>query len=191
MKVRTAYRAGHGGGQNQLGDIRHLTLTTDGVVTLSFGSQRKVRLSIYSSSPNKNRNWGHVDVAELLPAKGAQVNGSWGDETWLPSLATSHGLERLAEQVIADGADIDAKIIKAGRYRGKAAKGDTPLHCAARKHKDLAKIILANGADANAQDSDGDTLMHDTYATRSRSSDYSGEPCTLQYEEQEPPNTGR
>jgi hypothetical protein len=41
------------------------------------------------------------------------------------------------------------------------AKGDTPLHWAARNgHKDVAAVLVANKADVNAKNSEGETPLH-------------------------------
>jgi ankyrin repeat protein len=86
-------------------------------------------------------NKGHVDVANMLIAKGANVNvRDQGGATPLHG-AANYGHVAVAELLIAKGADVHAK----NQY------DDTPLHWAARNgHLDMVKLLIAGGADVYA-----------------------------------------
>ena len=66
--------------------------------------------------------------------------------------ATEGNIERI-KQLIADGADVNAKN----------RDGTTPLQTAAiRGHKEFLELLIANGADVNAKNEDGMTPLHCT-----------------------------
>jgi cytohesin len=86
------------------------------------------------------------DIAEVLLARGADVNGKGdargGDRTPLHGAAL-RGSKPVAELLIAKGADLKAKDIA----------GATPLHMAAREgRKDVVELLVAKGAEINALD---------------------------------------
>ena len=55
--------------------------------------------------------------------------------------AAGYGYKELAELLIAEGADVDAKT----------TTGGTPLFNAAGNNKEIVELLIANGADVNAQ----------------------------------------
>jgi ankyrin repeat protein len=74
---------------------------------------------------------------------------SWG-ETPL-HVAASNGHRGVAEVLLANGADVNARD----------NSGRTPLHPSAwNGHKAVAELLLANGADVNARDKSGGTPLH-------------------------------
>jgi ankyrin repeat protein len=106
---------------------------------------------------------GNKDVAELLIAKGADVNAkSHGGLTSLHMAAAGFHqgmakkekeIEAVAKLLIANGADVNAKT----------SEGDTPLHKVAnRGWEDMAELLIANGADVNAKTNEGRTPLHYT-----------------------------
>jgi cytohesin len=92
---------------------------------------------------------GSKDVAKLLLAKGANVNaegGPFGGMTPLEGVASYKDAEVL-EVLIANGANV-----KVG--------GGRALHYAAfQAHLPSVKVLLANGADVNARNEDGETSL--------------------------------
>lgn len=94
---------------------------------------------------------GHKDVAELLIAKGVDINAK-NDKGFTALYATAYlGHKDVAELLIAKGADVNVK--GNGNF--------TPLHAAAlHGHKDIAELLIAKGADVNAKDKDGATPLH-------------------------------
>jgi ankyrin repeat protein len=98
---------------------------------------------------------GYRNVAEMLLAKGAEVNvkSNFG---WTPlHFAADH--KDVAELLLAHKADVNAKDIF----------GETPLHGEAMSGcKAVVKLLLANKADVNARDKHGDTPLHVASASK-------------------------
>jgi TonB family protein len=99
---------------------------------------------------------GQQDIAELLLAKGAEVNTK-EENGWTPlHEAAFMGHTEMAALLISKGANIDAKD----------NKGYTPLHLASeRGHKDVTELLLSKGADLNAK-TNGGMMSLDTEASR-------------------------
>jgi ankyrin repeat protein len=92
--------------------------------------------------------WGHKDVAELLLAKGADVNAKDDDGGTPLHMAKS---KDVAELLLAKRAEINARV----------NDGRTPLHIAVNYgHKDVVEVLLANKTDVNAGDNKGWTPLH-------------------------------
>jgi ankyrin repeat protein len=93
----------------------------------------------------------HANVAKVLIAAGADVNGE-GDESQTPlHSAAVKGRAGIAEVLIAAGADVNARD----------EDGYTPLHSAAAwGHVEMARMLIAAGADANATDRNRQTPLH-------------------------------
>jgi ankyrin repeat protein len=88
-------------------------------------------------------NHNHVDVAEFLVSRGAEVT---------LHLAAHIGDIEKAQALIQSGSDVNA--------RGQA--GETPLHMAVcGGHRDVAELLINSGADVNAQAASGWTALHE------------------------------
>jgi ankyrin repeat protein/uncharacterized protein YtpQ (UPF0354 family) len=94
---------------------------------------------------------GHKEVAELLLAKGAEIN-SKGTKGETPlHLAASLGHVHVVKLLLGKGADVNAK----------AKDRVTPLHLAALEGtREVAALLLAKGAAINAEDQDSNTPLH-------------------------------
>ena len=122
--------------------MKHLLLTTIAAVVL-----------VGCASPlmwDAARN-GDIKAVKQHLAAGTDVNvkGGYSDETPLHSAAVFNYYE-IAELLIANGADMNAK----------SRRGGTPLHRAAwRGHKEVAALLIAEGADVKTKDEVGRTPL--------------------------------
>ena len=105
----------------------------------------------------------HTEIAELLIAKGAEVNAKDKYGYTPMHIAAADGCKELAELLIAKGADVNAR----------SEQRSTPLHQAAMScgdnYEKIVELLIANGADVNAKYEEaeyekGKTPLH--YAAR-------------------------
>jgi ankyrin repeat protein len=110
---------------------------------------------------------GHKEVAELLIAKGADVNAkNTGGRTPI-DLAINQGRKEIAKLLVSKSGDVSLHtaayvgdlqrvekfIDGGGNVDAKDQKGQTALHYAAKAGQiAVAKVLMANGADVNAGD---------------------------------------
>lgn len=95
---------------------------------------------------------GHIDVAKILIAHGADVNAE--DEAGFRPVrgASKFGHEQVVELLVANGAEVNVHDFN----------GDTPLHYAVHNgHTSIVKLLLAEGADVNARNNSGETPLHE------------------------------
>ena len=97
-------------------------------------------------------NSDHKEVAELLIAKGADVNAMRRQNASTPlHYATANNHKEIAALLIAKGADMNAKD----------DNGTTSLHFAAEwDHREIVELLIAKGADVNAKNNVGQTPLN-------------------------------
>ena len=92
---------------------------------------------------------GDIEAVKQHLAAGTDVNTK--DDGWTPLHLAAYRDKKIAELLIAEGADVNAKD----------EDETTPLHYAAhRDRKEIAELLIAKGADVNAKDEDGVTPQH-------------------------------
>jgi cytohesin len=79
----------------------------------------------------------HLATGTDVNAKNAKANGGW---TPLQT-ASRYGYKEIAELLIAEGADVNAKIAPSDRF----FKGETPLDLAKLEHTEIADLLRKHG----------------------------------------------
>jgi ankyrin repeat protein len=94
---------------------------------------------------------GHTGIVELLLAEGADANGKGGDDTPLID-ALWHCHPDVAILLVNHGARVEGK---------HSTSGESPLRMAAKDGLiELAKLLIAHGAEVEATDNAGNTALH-------------------------------
>ena len=94
---------------------------------------------------------GNIEAVKQHLAAGTDVNAETRDGVTPLHPAAANGHKEIAELLIAEGADVNAKDDK---------KGWTPLLIAAvAGHKETAELLIAKGADVNAKAVTGETPL--------------------------------
>ena len=121
--------------------MKHLLITTITAVVL-VGCGRSV--DIWEAA-----EYGNIETIKHHLANGTDVNVQDFDG-WTPlHWAAMEGHKKIAELLIANGADVNMKSSSLGR---------TPLqHAAQLGHKKIAELFIAKGADVNAKSEGGHT----------------------------------
>ncbi|HEY9301636.1 MAG TPA: ankyrin repeat domain-containing protein [Phormidium sp.] len=145
--------------------LNRIGFTPNAVVeAVERGDTQTVRhyldLGINANSRVNNQNLLHFagskEVAELLIAKGADVNAK-GVYGWTPlHLAAVSDRIKVAQTLIAKGADINAW--GEAQFEPCNMMCTTPLFFA--RSPEMAKLLIAKGADVNAKNKNGLTPLH-------------------------------
>ena len=94
--------------------------------------------------------YGKIEAVKQQLAAGVDVDVKDRHGT-TPLHWAAAGHKEIAELLIANGADVNAKGVK---------DGGTPLHIATHLgHKEIAELLIAKGADVNAKHEDGGTPL--------------------------------
>ena len=121
-----------------------LLLTTIAAVVLVGCGPPPPDISIHDAAGE-----GNIEAVKQHIAAGTDVDAKTRGET--PLLwAARFGQSQVAELLIAEGADVNAKNVV----------GQTPLHWAAMAgHKEIIELLIAAGAEVNAKTKRGDTPL--------------------------------
>lgn len=117
--------------------------------------QREGQHSKYSATSGSRSGGDHADLLEVLVAHKADVNA-----------ADANGLTPLHYATLADNGKAVKRLLTHGARPNVKDKvdGNTPLIIATGKgYKDVAEILLLNGADANVADKKGTPLAWATH----------------------------
>ena len=125
--------------------MKHLLLTTiAAVVLVGCGGPSAPDISIHDAAGE-----GNIEAVKQHIAAGTDVDAKTSGETPL-HWAARFGQSQVAELLIAEGADVNAKNVV----------GQTPLHLAAgASHKEIIELLIAAGAEVNAKTKRGETPL--------------------------------
>ena len=124
--------------------MKHLLLTTIAAVLLVGCGPSAPDISIHDAAGE-----GNIEAVKQHIAAGTDVDAKTSGETPL-HWAARFGQSQVAELLIAEGADVNAKNVV----------GQTPLHLAAgASHKEIIELLIAEGAEVNAKTKRGETPL--------------------------------
>ena len=124
--------------------MKHILITTITAVVLVGCGPSAPDISIHNAAGE-----GNIEAVKQHIAAGTDVDAKTRGET--PLLwAARFGQSQVAELLIAEGADVNAKNVV----------GQTPLHWAAMAgHKEIIELLIAAGAEVNAKTKRGETPL--------------------------------
>ena len=129
-----------------MGDIKLLFTTIAAVLVVGCGPPEPPDFSIHEAV-----GIGNIEAVKQHLAAGTDVNAETRDRVTPLHPAAANGHKEIAELLVAEGADVNAKDDK---------KGWTPLLIAAvAGHKETAELLIAKGADVNAKAVTGETPL--------------------------------
>ena len=107
--------------------------------------------NIFKGALRKACKKGDIEAVKQYLAAGANVNAGGAFRATPLHLAAEYGHKEIAELLITNGADVNAK---------KAVEGETPLHeAAAYGNKEIAELLIVNGANVNVKDKGTGSLV--------------------------------
>ncbi len=103
---------------------------------------------------------GFKSIVEFLLANGANVNAANVQGDTPLHRASENGFKAIMELLIKHKADVNARNALSSLNTANSRAGFTPLHLAASRPPDVAELLLANGADVNAQAHNAVSPLH-------------------------------
>ena len=123
--------------------MKQLLITIAALVLVGCGPPKPPDISIHLAASE-----GNIEAVKQHLDAGTDVNAKQREDGATPLLiAAVAGQKEIAELLIADGADVNAKD----------DVGQTPLYFAA--DKEVVELLIAKGADVNAKDNFGGTPL--------------------------------
>jgi ankyrin repeat protein len=124
--------------------MKHILITTITAVLVVGCGPSAPDISIHNAAGE-----GNIEAVKQHIAAGTDVDAKTGGETPL-HWAARFGQSQVAELLIAEGADVNAKNVV----------GQTPLHLATgASHKEIIELLIAEGAEVNAKTKRGETPL--------------------------------
>jgi ankyrin repeat protein len=137
--------------------MKQLLITIAAVVLVGCGDStlKESDLLPLSRSPLLDAvTEGNIEAAKQAIDDGEDVNVTTDGGMNFLHYAAGAGHKEIAEVLITNGADLNAKDL---------IVDSTPLHWAVKyEHKEIAELLVDEGADVNAKDMDGETPLHKT-----------------------------
>ena len=133
--------------------MKHLLLTTIAAVVLVGCATTQQPEPTTAKAPDISihdaAGDGNIEAVKQHIAAGTDVDAKTSGETPL-HWAARFGQSQVAELLIAEGADVNAKNVV----------GQTPLHLAAgASHQEIIELLIAEGAEVNAKTKRGETPL--------------------------------
>ena len=133
------------------GDMEAIRIFLNAGVNVDIRSEERTMKSCTYCTPLQVAVWhNNLEIAKFLISKGADVNAKDGNGfSPIHSAAQNPKNEEILLLLIKNGADVNTENVY----------GITPLQIANKEKADITNILIANGANCNANDNAGDKTL--------------------------------